>query len=576
MKHARIFRRLGVAIILALLLVTIPVGTALAARAITLSASTGKVGDIITVTGTGFYRSTDDLSRFVNIYFSSDPPPAVTNFYINQQITHYVILFTGTQVSQGDGINVETGTISRTVTIPTTIGTTSVAPGITYYIYVTGEYNIPTNPNTLVGAYASFSVTGGEISISPLQGKVDSLITITGSNFAPNTAISVKFDGTVVPIESGSTVTSTTGTLTSSIAVPDGTAGAKTVSVTVGIMEKTATFTVTPDILITPQSGGSGTTVLVSGTGFGRRVVPTIYFNNYPAETLAPVLTDTKGTFSASFLIPGEGLSAGVYQVEADDGTDTAAASFTLTVAPPPKPEPEPEPVPEPTPTKPVLTINSSGDTVGANIGIGGSGFTPKAMVTIKYDDKEIATATADADGLIMAIFGAPPSTHGDHIITVSDGTHSNTVTFTVESVAPPIPPPLLPEMGVKAKSPVMFDWDDVTDESMPVTYDLQVATDKSFSTASLVIDKTDILFSTYILSEAEELKLAGRQDACFWRIRAVDAASNASEWTGAGEFYIGGPSSFPNWALYTLCGIGAVLIFGIGYWLGRRTAFYY
>jgi len=131
--------------------------------------------------------------------------------------------------------------------------------------------------------------------------------------------------------------------------------------------------------------------------------------------------------------------------------------------------------------------------------------------------------------------------------------------------------------MGVKVKSPATFDWEDITDDSMPVTYVLQIAVDDDFEAASIVMEITDIELSTYTLTEAEELKLAGRQDAYYWRIKALDGASNESEWTGAGEFYVGGAgSAFPSWALYTILGIGAVLIFGIGYWLGRRTAFYY
>jgi hypothetical protein len=131
--------------------------------------------------------------------------------------------------------------------------------------------------------------------------------------------------------------------------------------------------------------------------------------------------------------------------------------------------------------------------------------------------------------------------------------------------------------MGVKAKSPATFDWEDVTDDSMPVTYNLQIAIAKDFAADSIVWEKKNIEASTYMLTAAEELKLAGRQDAFYWRVKAVDAASNESAWTGAGEFYFGGgSSSFPSWALYTVIGVGGVLLFGIGYWLGRRTAFYY
>ena len=35
-------------------------------------------------------------------------------------------------------------------------------------------------------------------------------------------------------------------------------------------------------------------------------------------------------------------------------------------------------------------------------------------------------------------------------------------------------------------------------------------------------------------------------------------------------------PFGIPTWLIYTLAGVGAVIIFGIGYLVGRRTAFYY
>jgi hypothetical protein len=46
--------------------------------------------------------------------------------------------------------------------------------------------------------------------------------------------------------------------------------------------------------------------------------------------------------------------------------------------------------------------------------------------------------------------------------------------------------------------------------------------------------------------------------------------------WVGAGEFSVAAPFTIPDWALYTLMGLGGLFLFGLGYWLGRRTAFYY
>ena len=208
---------------------------------------------------------------------------------------------------------------------------------------------------------------------------------------------------------------------------------------------------------------------------------------------------------------------------------------------------------------------------------VGGSGFTPDANISVKYDDKEIATGKAGANGTFMSsIFNVPPGKHGEHSITASDGTHTSKITFTVESVPPRVPQPEKPEMGVKVKAPVTFAWASVTDNSSPVSYNLQVASASDFSASSIVLDKPALSKSEYILTEAEELKLAGQESSFFWRVKAVDAALNESDWTGAGQFSVAKPFKFTGWPLYLAIGVGVVLIFLFGFWMGRRTAFYY
>jgi hypothetical protein len=130
--------------------------------------------------------------------------------------------------------------------------------------------------------------------------------------------------------------------------------------------------------------------------------------------------------------------------------------------------------------------------------------------------------------------------------------------------------------MGVKAKPPVSFDWEEVTADSSPVTYILQVATDDDFAADSIVLKKEGLTKSEYTVTEAEAIDLIGQETPYYWRVRAVDAAENEGEWTGAGEFYITQPLGFPTWAIYTLLGLGGLALFGVGYWMGRRTAYYY
>ena len=181
-----------------------------------------------------------------------------------------------------------------------------------------------------------------------------------------------------------------------------------------------------------------------------------------------------------------------------------------------------------------------------------------------------------DEYGLFLSVFEIPTSRSGDHTVTVSDGTNTEELTFTVESVPPPIPTPVLPQMGVKVKMPVSFDWENVTADSPPVTYTLQVATDDKFTVSSIQLQKTALIESEYTVTEDEAVRLIGQETPYHWRVRAIDAASNEGDWTGAGEFYVSTSFSLPSWVIYTLLGLGGLVLFGVGYWMGRRTAYYY
>ena len=132
--------------------------------------------------------------------------------------------------------------------------------------------------------------------------------------------------------------------------------------------------------------------------------------------------------------------------------------------------------------------------------------------------------------------------------------------------------PACLCHLSIQAEQPVHFDWEDVTDPS-GVTYTLQIASDKGF--ASIVLEKKDLTDSEYTITEAEKLEPVSKEAAYYWRVKAIDGAFNESEWTGAGSFYISVSLAMPDWVKYALFGIGALLFGLLGFWIGRRTAYY-
>jgi hypothetical protein len=583
MKYKKILRILGIALVLSLLMAVIPAVAVLAYDyEISISPTQGKVGDTIHINGSSFTPSTDSSEKHARIIFAAEQ--VITGKYIDIDVNTYKII--------GDAIigytdDTDEGEFSTTFIVPSSLLDGSidanVAPG-TYYVYVVLMSGSSTS--TVIKSVDTFTVTPGASldPLSPATGPAGTDVSISGSNFVVSSPILFKYDDTAIAPKTGDLTTRSSGIFNSTITIPSSTPGAHTITVTVGSSIVTVTFTVIAGATLDPlqpASGPVGANVTISGASFPASTAIIIKFDT---TIIIPITgtdtqTRTSGVFISTITIPQS--TVGAHTITVTAGSGTATANFTVTETPSTTPPPATPPPTTPPPTTPppsatAISINQSGNTIGSLIGIGGSGFKHNSKVTVKYDDKEVATGNTDASGFFLITFQVPPGKHGDHTITASDGTNTNKATFTVESTPPKIPQPVKPEMGVKVKAPITYDWEDVTDNSSPVTYNLQVASASDFAPSSLILDKTAIAKSEYTLTEVEELKLAGQTSRLFWRIKAVDAALNESDWSGAGEFSVAQPFKFAGWPLYLTIGIGAVLVFLFGFWIGRRTAFYY
>jgi hypothetical protein len=209
---------------------------------------------------------------------------------------------------------------------------------------------------------------------------------------------------------------------------------------------------------------------------------------------------------------------------------------------------------------------------VGTEFTINGTGYTANSTITVTYDTIALATTTSDAAGAFSVTFTILESPGGIHIIKVSDGAGtSEQWDFFMEEQAPAAPALTLPEEAVKAKQPVIFDWQDVTDVS-GVSYTFQLSTDAAF--AILVLEQTGLTASDFTLTEAQELESVSKDTPYHWRVKATDGAANESAWS-AGTFTVGFTLDLPLWAIITLSVTGALLMLGLGYWLGRRSVAY-
>jgi hypothetical protein len=608
MKYSRFFKVLTAAVVLSLLLLAVPITPALAAPALTLSASTGSTGAVITVTGSGF---TSDGSGFVwfdtngnsardagepylaaavavgvfsapgtitvpavprgsyNVCAdvpSGSPNEATTPFAVTPDIT---ITFT-TPAHVGDTITVAgTGfaaTAGITVRFDTTsVGTTTTTSSGTFSSFTftipastEGSHTIKAEETSSTTNNATESIAiSPKITINPTTGSVGDAITVSGNGFDGSSTVTISFDAVTMTTAS----TNSSGTLSATFAVPSTSRGTHTVRAQdAGSNYATATFTVSTKITINPTSGPSGTTVTVTGTGFAAsQTVIITYAGTNVVTSPSPVTTGSTGGFTATFVVPVSPV--GTYEVRASAGTDTATANFQSTTDA----------------TISTVTSASAPGNVGMSLTITGVGFTPNHAITVTYatDPTTLATTNTDGSGNFTAgPFTIPPSIAGAHVITVSDGTITKTFDFVMESNAPPTPAVTLPLADTKLKDN-LFEWEaveDVSPASNPITYDLQVASDADFTTASSLLGKTGLTTTTYTLLDEEKLESTSKDAPYYWRVRAVDAASNPSAWSEPVPFTTGWSFAFTGWVVWVTLVVVAIAFFFFGLWVGRRS----
>ena len=381
---------------------------------------------------------------------------------------------------------------------------------------------------------------------------------MAGVGFDGNDSITVKYDGNEVSIVSGDRKVKTSGIFTSRIDIPPSVAGAHTIMVEdEGGHSGQIQFTVDPQITLNPAPASAGDEVTVSGTGFGDRVGISVYFAGDEIYIIGDNDTDDHGSFEAKFIVPD--VAPGSYDVEVEDD-DGNAADMELEVG-------------AGLTVEPVTTTSSPGH-VGDTVTVSGNGFEADHAITITYTSTPVEFFTTSlTDGSFEYLLTIPPSAAGEHTISATDGTNTKEVTFIMESIPPEVPAPLLPEMDTKAAAKAEFDWGEVSDDSLPMTYELQVATNSQFTADSILVSKIGLTTSTYTLSDEEKLESTSEEAPYYWRVRAKDGASNPSDWSSGSRFIVGSGFSMPGWLLYTLIAIGAILIFFLGVWIGRRSA---
>lgn len=634
MKYIRILRILSLALTLALLATVVPATPTLAQVDLRVYPETGEIGDNIEVYGSGFaqgailrfffsdetaysgdridvhvinyeYLGGDTASTegfFQGFYF--DVPNRLTDGDDIENVhggTYYVYVtdysrnildrveFTVLTVGEIT-INPAEGTVGAGVTVSGTGFRTNQAMTITF-----ADGAVTTNPASVTtdsnGSFsATFTVpesyqgshtvkaedesnnsdtaaftTRQSITMTPASGAAGDTITINGTGFAASTSVTISFGGAGV----GTSQTNSVGSFTATFTAPAGGAGTHNVEAVDGSGNSaTAAFTMAAaGVSLSTNAGYVGTEVTVTGTGFIASQPITITFSkNGDTENVAIATSDANGSFSTGFTVPER--AAGTYKVKVSDGTSTKETSFSISIYTNASISP--------------LTSAAAPGHVGTGLTVTGVGFVAGRTVTVTYDGIQVATATVLANRTFSATFNVPVSNSGEHSVMATDGTSTKQFSFVMESTPPTTVYPQLPLMDSKLKDG-KFDWrgdasdpsKEVSDDSLPITYTLQIATEEDFSENSIVLEKIGLTQSEYTITEEEKLESVSKDAPYYWRVRAIDGASNESQWSGIGSFYVGSVWALSQRTIYVIIGIGALLLAVFGFWLGRKTAYY-
>jgi hypothetical protein len=236
------------------------------------------------------------------------------------------------------------GTGVGTVTLPTTVGAGTV--------YVTATDNAatihatttlaPQGVNTINNSkQVSITVPKGVLTMTPLSASTGELVTLTGTNFPPNTTATTLTIGSATAMPSAGILTDAVGGFTATVEVPAATAGGSLspgshiVLAKVGEITGTTTAFSAPNPVITvsPAAASVEEVITISGTGFNSLgTVTTLDIGSASALPNPAPRATRSGVIETDITVPL--LNPGTYTITMTNATGfSASTTFTAEAA---------------------------------------------------------------------------------------------------------------------------------------------------------------------------------------------------------------------------------------------------
>ncbi len=252
-------------------------------------------------------------------------------------------------------------------------------------------------------AIKSFHILPEVVSVMPAAGTVGTIITIIGTGYAA---------GDVVRIDLGKTATiqkvvaSNYGSFTVSFTVDTQVYGTTTI-IANGTRSIAAvnTFFIYPEIMVTPNRGTVGTTVIVAGTGYAANDFITVKFRvNINTQQLS---ASNNGSFSTTFTVNEQ--NPGTTTIIAVGGNSVVNAVKIFRILP----EIRINPV--------IDTVMPNKGTVGTVVTIKGGGYASDDNITVAFGVKSnIQQTIANIYGSFSTTFTIDTQSYGTTTITAS------------------------------------------------------------------------------------------------------------------------------------------------------------
>ncbi len=299
-------------------------------------------------------------------------------------------LISGSYSIKWDGVEVKQGTLpgggSVTFTVSDSCGgnhTVTVENPIGTQVFSASFYVLPS------------------IGVSPNSGVAGDSVTVAGKGFAnAEGSIKVTYDGT--DMQTGITA-SDKGSWSATFSVPSSAEGSHTVDASGSTTEAgdvpDVTLTVSPKISISPVSGGVGTSVTVSGTGFGKDEGSIrVTYDGTDAKT--GVSADSKGSWDVTLLVPSS--IKGVHTIDASGASTNADGVPDITFF-----------------VSSAVEIKPESGYVGDSITINGCGFGgSESGITVTLDGNVVKSDIAsNGEGCWTTSLAIPASIGGSHFI---------------------------------------------------------------------------------------------------------------------------------------------------------------